>query len=358
MSFRRIIDGLTSWIDIVAQAIVAAVGWVHAAKRVQLIEVESDRFAIQIPGAESGPAVVPFRLLSGDTRTELPADLAARLRGSQVELVLRSDQFLFRPMELPMRAAEFIDGIVRAQIDRLTPWTAADVVFGCTTLPADAPNRISLTVVATPRARIAPYLQVLTDLGAAAIEVSAMPEGGRAGAKPTRVFEQAPRGALDVTSVRRALLVVLAIMSLGAGLAVTTAQIIGEDLDTKQRDLARRIAERRVALATSRDAVSGATAELRALERRKHETAANVMVLEALSQVLPDHTHLTELRVEGDKLQIIGFTTEAPSLIRLLEQSPHFTRATFFAPTTRSPGEPGERFHIEAHIKPVFVTGL
>jgi general secretion pathway protein L len=99
--------------------------------------------------------------------------------------------------------------------------------------------------------------------------------------------------------------------------------------------------------------LDAATAAQRVLERRKQEGPLAVLVVEALSQILPDHTYVTEMRIEGDKLRVVGLTKDAPSLIGLLEQSSQFTRATFFAPTTRSPNESGERFHIEAHIEPV-----
>src|SRR5262249_30678478 len=159
-------------------------------------------------------------------------------------------------------------------------------------------------------------------------------------------------GALDVRRLRGVLTAVLVAMALTASAAVVVGKFVSDGLEAQQQDLSRRIAERRVAM--RRAGFDSALPAQQVLERRKQETPSSVVVLEALSQILPDHTYVTELRVEGDKLQLIGVTRDAPSLIRLIEQSPHFTRATFFAPTTRSAGDPGERFHIEARIKPVF----
>ena len=102
----------------------------------------------------------------------------------------------------------------------------------------------------------------------------------------------------------------------------------------------------------------GASEAARSLEQHKHEIPSSVIAIEALSQVLPDDTYLTELRILGDKIQIVGVTKDAPALIRLIEQTSHFSRATFFAPTTRSASEQTEHFHIEAHIEPVYTPGL
>src|SRR5207244_11296109 len=123
----------------------------------------------------------------------------------------------------------------------------------------------------------------------------------------------------------------------------------------RQSELAGQIGLARAAAVASRDAASGSLTAVRTtLAQRKQTGSSSVLVLDALSKVLPDDTYVSELRIEGDKLRLTGVTRDAPSLIGLIEQSQHFTSATFFAPTTRAPSDSGDRFNIEARIVPVF----
>jgi general secretion pathway protein L len=348
---RQIGESFSRWIDSVAENVHSLIDrWRGVQRRVQLIEQEQDTFTLHAVGSTNDASLPDqrIRIAQGAIAETLSADWLETFRGSRAELVLRPTRFMFRPLELPKRAAEFLDGIVRAQIDRLTPWTVSEAVYNWTP-PIEAGNeRIQLTVAATARAQVTPYVQALAALGATAIVVSTVPQEAAAGAAPLKVFEQQSRGALEITRIRRVLMLVLAAAAAMAVISIGVSSIAADSLDSEQQDLTRQISKRRAAMRQD-----GGNAQ-RMLERRKQTTAASVIILEALSKVLPDHTFVTELRVEGGKVQVTGLTRDAPSLIRLIEQSPHFERATFFAPTTQSPGEPGERFHIEARLKPHF----
>jgi general secretion pathway protein L len=331
---------------------VAALGRIMSPRKVRLVEEADNAFAIQ---AGTRNVVERVQIDGGHVVGRLPEDVAAILRGSRLELVLRPDPFLFRPLELPRRAAEFLAGVVRAQIDRLTPWSAEEAVFGWSAPTELGTDRVAVTVAATARAKVAPYIQALSELGAQSIAVFADPQGAVAGVAPIKVLEHERSGVLDVDRIRRGLAAVLLLAVVLAGAAASADFIIGGNLASSQAELARKITERRAAIRSGAETgVDSAAGAERLLERRKHANPSAVIVIEALSQILPDHTYVTELRIEADKLRLIGVTQDAPSLIRLIEQSSHFTRATFFAPTTRSPSDPGERFHIEARIEPVF----
>jgi len=300
-----------AWTGTVAAAIVAGFDRVVSPRVVRLIEDDQGGFAIETAGR---PDNVPSRIVFADGALSTP-NLAPVIKGSRVEIVLQPTRFLFRPLELPARAADFLDGIVRAQIDRLTPWSASEAVFGF-----------------HPAA-----VAVCTDV--------AEHNAGR-----VKVFEQKARGHLDAARLSRALVMALGAAAIAALACVVVASYVADSLGAQESELARQISQRRAAIRAGSD--GGERSPIAALERRKHETPASVIVLDVLTQVLPDHTYVTELHLAGNKLQIVGISRDAPSLIPLIEQSQHFARATFYAPTTRSPSDPGERFHIEARIEP------
>jgi general secretion pathway protein L len=349
MSFlRQFADGFSRWMDAVATAAVTLLGRLAAPRMVRLSEQANGSFTLQASDGES--SVAPIKISNGVATCS--GEAAAALKGSQVELAMRPEQFFFRALELPRRASDFLDGVVRAQIDRITPWTSGEAVVGWSQPANVANDKISVTIAAAPRAQIIPLTQAVGELGVKSIFVSTTLPHANGDKAAIKVFEQQASGVLELRQIRRLLLAGLVIAGVLAGLAVAADVIVGGDMQSSQADVARRIAERRGIIRAGNDAVTNSA--LAKLVRRKNQTPASVIVLEALSNVLPDNTYVSELRVEGDKVQLIGITSDAPSLIRLIEQSPHFSRATFFAPTTRAPTDPGDRFHIEARIKPVF----
>jgi general secretion pathway protein L len=343
------------WIAAVTAAIHAVMARVVPRRRIEWIEGDAGRFTARMVSARKGPALAPFAFepAQGGVQPALSAEWRAALRGSRIDIVMRPDHVLFRAIDFPKQAADFLQGMVRAQIDRLTPWAASEALFGTTAPIPIANERIALTLAATSRQKIQPLLALAADCGAASVAGLVEMPDAEPGVPPITLLDRtlngAAGGALDLARLLRLCL-------LGAGLAAAASLLIsaylGGEYAAQQQELQQQIAQRRAALRIRSDG----TAET-LLAKRKQSSPSSVMVLEAISRVLPDTTYVTELHVEGDKMQMAGLTQDAPSLIKLIELSPQFTRATFFAPTTRSQNDPGERFHIEAHITPYFGSG-
>ncbi len=351
-SLSQGVAAFARWIDAVALTLVDLQRALRSKPLVRLDQVADGSLVLS---AGMGPAhreVVVAK--DGTVAAHLSDHAVGALRGSRIDIRLLSSLFVFRSLDLPLRAADFLGGVVRAQIDRLTPWSAAEASFGWKVSPEPAGERIQVTVAATATARIAPLIRAVESLGADWLTVSVSTDEAGQDATPIQVFERKARGAMAVFQLRRALTVVLVLALGGAASAIAADVVIGRRLDDLHDDASRGIAQRRASLQAG---ASVGDPEVVRLEKRKRATAPSVIVLNELAKILPDDTYVTEFRLQNNKLQIVGLTRDAPTLIRIAEQSPRFSHATFFAPTTRSAAETREHFSIEAQVEPLGPAG-
>jgi general secretion pathway protein L len=347
------------WIAAVTGAVESVAERFVRLRRIELDEAEDGTFSAKeisgsgVPGKKA--QVLPdlrFVIEHDRPKPVLPAVWQTAFRGSRVEVRLRPDHVMTSLLDFPSKAGDFLDGMIRAQIDRLTPWNTSDAVFGWSPAMAAANDRIDVAFAATSKQEVQPVLQFVQGLDVASVAIyTTVPDATGAPAR-IKLLDQPWRSVMgSVDRIPRLLRRVLMAASAAAIASLLIATYLGSSMQSEQDELQRQIAQRRAALRLDANAPGSA---LGLLAKRKQTTPSSVMVLEAISRVLPDDTYVTELRIEGDKIQVVGMTKDAPSLIRLMEQSPQFTRATFFAPTTQAPNEPGERFHIEAHITAYF----
>jgi general secretion pathway protein L len=344
------------WIAAVATAVDGVAGRFARTPHIQFEEGADGVFTVSAVGSKNNRALMPlsFRLAQNTPQPALSEQWSAAFDGSRVEVRLQSDHVVTRLLDFPSQAADFLDAMIRSQVDRLMPWANGDAVFGSSSPVPISGDRIEIVFSATSVTKINPLVHFVGALGAASVAVTA-PAVTSSG-EPLRVtlLDRRLRG-LAGAKMPRLLRVALVSTGVAAALSLFLNIYVGGWLQSQQDGLQQRISQRRAALRTD---ANDAPSRIGLLAKRKQATPSSVMVLEAISRVLPDTTYITELRIEGDKVQVVGMTQDAPSLIRLMEQSPQFTRATFFAPTTRAANESGERFHVEAHITAYFGSGL
>ncbi len=339
----RISAFFDGWLDAAATGAARINGLIARPKVIKLIAAPEGGFAIS-GGRARG------RLRFEDSRISADPVNLRTLRGAHVELALPADIFVFAPLELPRRARDFLGGVVRSQIDRLTPWRASAATIGWSAPRDISGDRLATIVAAAPREHIEPYIRALAASGIDSLKIFTKTDEEPAAS--IEVHASAP-GAEARHKRWRGVMIVALLIASGAAIAAELAAV-WFDPSVRRDALMAQISARRAALIDGRggprDRLAAATIQL------KRGTPADVVVIDALTKALPDDAYLTELRIENGKMQIAGLTQDAPGLVRRIEQSHDFTHAAFYAPTTRSEGEANQRFHIEARVQPTLAV--
>jgi general secretion pathway protein L len=292
--------------------------------------------------------------------TPITDDVARAAQSSFVIFQLPADKLVVRRISVPAQAREFLPGIVRNQVERLSPWPPEQTVHGFNAqVSQEDAATLDVRVLIASRAAVGGARDELAAMGLAPDRIVAR-ERDVPTAPPVALWSRlsdVPHETVERTR-RQIGVAIVAIFLLSVGLSVwafwSASSLRGEseELSARARTLQRQLQGSRT---------PQAVASLPPAERAwawKESMPSTVIVLEALSRALPDAAYLTELHLDNTTVRIIGLASDVPSLIAPLEHSGHLTGVHFFAPTTRSPDGSLFRFQIEARVVPrLEITG-
>ena len=84
------------------------------------------------------------------------------------------------------------------------------------------------------------------------------------------------------------------------------------------------------------------------LENKRTTEMSSIELIDEVTQIIPDHTWLTRFVMKTGELQLQGESSNASSLIQILETSDYFTDVQFRSPVTQNKISNKDKFHLSA----------
>jgi general secretion pathway protein L len=272
------------------------------------------------------------------------ADLRARIRPnrSRIHLGIAPAQVLRRTIDLPVSVVENLREVLELELDRHTPFRPAEVYFDHRIAGFDDDGkRVLVELAVVPRRLADRALSIARALGFPPERVGIAGEDGIDFLRAEGEIEA--DGPAQGMAARLGLAGGLALLLLLPWLALKM---------TEQREEARAAEMREQAAETDllRKEVETLLGRNRSLPLRKQNGPTLMGVLEELATILPDGTWVAELRLDGTKLSLVGYSRSASALIAVIEDSYLFSATEFASPVMPDPTLNAERFHLIATV--------
>lgn len=269
----------------------------------------------------------------------------ATIRQKPPRIVLRPDASLIleRQVVLPLAAERDLTRVLSYEMDRLTPFTAAQVFWSAAVERRDrGANRLQLCLTLVPKAALQPVLAALDRLGLSPGAVDAVSQSGQ-----HRRIDMQPTARRHISLAASAGLVgVLGLMAVATPFVMQS--IAQHEIDariTAVLPLLRQAEALRGRIAAGSQGSGAIAAE--------HARIGDALqVLAAVTDLLPDGTVLGDLSLRDGKLEISGRSQAAARLIPALATDPTVRNPSFAAPVTRTADGKADSFVIRAELGP------
>jgi general secretion pathway protein L len=349
----QIVAILKRWIEILATMFVA---WQERRREQHALIVALENQQVVVREARSRPDITrPEYPTEQPAEQSVSPDQIGKGRNSFFIAEFPAEKVVRRDINVPAGAQKFLSGVIRNQIERLSPWPPNNVVYGFNSEPSvENASVVDVRILMASRTDIDAFRNQLAALNVQVDRIvanSTVETAGNASEPLTLWSRWADASGDQLDRVSRLLSI-----AIGAAVAVSMclslwAFVSAGSLGEESESIAAR------AKALQRQVQGGRTLSASAspAERAwflKETSASSVILLEALSRALPDSAYLTEIRLDNLTLRMVGLADDAPGLLAPLEQSGHLTGVHFSAPTTRGSDGKSFRFSIEAHVEP------
>jgi general secretion pathway protein L len=249
-------------------------------------------------------------------------------------------------VELPLAAKDDLAQVLQFELDRLTPFKPEDVNLAWRIQETDKKaGRMRVLLEIAPKMVIDQARDIAAQFQRQAerIELATTKDGEQPLDLSQKTSETRPVSGWAKRVLRVTTLVLLIITLV---LPIVKQQRVIADLD-EQVSAAREAAEVSLQL---RERLVSLSNEAAFLADARNGRPTMTALLAELTDILPDHSHILQLRVSAETIDLMGLADKATDLISILARSSLLRGPAFNSPVTRDSRSDKERFHISVEL--------
>jgi len=280
------------------------------------------------------------------------AERDSRLEKTDLVIRLSAQDAIEKIIYLPIAAEDDLQQVISYELDKLTPFKAEQVYFAARRIDEDSSeHQMKVQLVLAPREKLDAVCKELRGWGLipTAADFSEAPNDFKNDHEIYNLLPDWARTQNDIFSQvanYAAIGLLLALLAAALIVPVMREAWAVEQLINQIKMVSSEASE----VETLRNEIEQRQEKTARLLSKKTSSASTVEMLEELSKLIVDDTWLKHLKYSDGRLQILGESPTASSLISVLEESAMFNSVRFVSPVTQDKRTELERFQISAEI--------